>query len=186
MVRLAVISATLFAVSMTEAACTGPAVNQATIDLISGFEGFSADVYDDPTGNPTVGYGHLCQQSGCSEIPYPLPLSEADGKNLLADDVISPQNCITMQTAESVVLNANEYGALVSWAFNVGCGNSGSSTLISRLNNGEDPQTVIADELPQWNKSGGQVLPGLVRRRAAEVDLANTPTSDPALPADTC
>jgi len=38
-----------------------------------------------------------------------------------------------------VTLNANQYGALCSWAFNEGCGNVGSSTLISRLNAGEDP-----------------------------------------------
>ncbi|KAI0809560.1 lysozyme-like domain-containing protein [Xylaria sp. FL0064] len=186
MVRFTVVSATLLAASTAKAACVGPAVNQATIDLIAEFEGFSATVYNDPTGNPTIGYGHLCQQSGCSEIPYAIPLSEADGKKLLADDVIPPQNCITQQTAEPVTLNANQYGALVSWAYNVGCGNSGSSSLIARLNNGEDPQTVIAEELPQWNKSGGEVLPGLTRRRAAEVDLANTPTSDPALPSGTC
>lgn len=41
----------------------------------------------DATGNPTVGYGHLCKQSGCSEIPYPIPLSEADGQKLLQDDI---------------------------------------------------------------------------------------------------
>lgn len=81
-----------------------------------------------------------------------------------------------------MVLNANQYGALVSWAFNVGCGNSGSSTLIKRLNNGEDPNTVAGEELPKWNKGGGSVLPGLVRRRAAEVDLFQTSTSDGALP----
>lgn len=80
-------------------------------------------------------------------------------------------------------LNANQYGALVSWAFNVGCGNSGSSTLIQRLNDGQDPNTVAADELPQWNKGGGEVLPGLDRRRAAEVDLFQTPTDKGALPA---
>ena len=93
------------------------------------------------------------------------------------------QNCITLQTASSVTLNANQYGALVSWAFNVGCGNSESSSLISRLNAGEDPNTVAAEELPKWKFSGGVELPGLVRRRAAEVDLHRTATSDPALPA---
>ena len=82
-----------------------------------------------------------------------------------------------------MTLNANQYGALVSWAFNVGCGNVGSSTLIERLNKGEDPGTVASDELPQWNKGGGEVLPGLERRRGAEVDLFNSPTDDAALPA---
>lgn len=94
----------------------------------------------------------------------------------------SPQQAITLDTATAVTLNANQYGALVSWAFNVGNGNVASSTLIKRLNAGEDEATVIAEELPKWNKAGGQTLPGLVRRRKAEVDLAQTATSDPALP----
>tara|TARA_R110002003_G_scaffold45_17_gene3617 strand:+ start:5866 stop:6117 length:252 start_codon:yes stop_codon:yes gene_type:complete len=81
------------------------------------------------------------------------------------------------------VLNANQYGALVSWAFNVGGGNVQSSTLLRRLNAGEAPNTVIAQELPKWNQAGGQVLPGLMRRRAAEVSLAQTAASVGALPA---
>lgn len=137
----------------------------------------------DPTGNPTVGYGHLCSDSSCSEVPYSIPLSAQDGESLLRDDLVPAQNCITTDTAQPVTLNANQYGALVSWAFNVGCGNSGSSTLIQRLNAGEDPNVVAGEELPKWNKGNGEVLPGLVRRRAAEVDLSNTPTSEPALPA---
>jgi len=87
-----------------------------------------------------------------------------------------------METASSVVLNANQYGALVSWTFNVGSGAAASSSLISRLNAGEDEATVIAEELPKWNKGGGNVLPGLVRRRAAEVALAETATDVAALP----
>ena len=47
-------------------------------------------------------------------------------------------------------LNRNQYGALISWAFNMGCGNADSSTLVGRLNNGEDPNIVISQELPQW------------------------------------
>lgn len=93
------------------------------------------------------------------------------------------QNCITLDTTSNVVLNANQYGALVSWAFNVGCGASGSSTLISRLNAGENPNTVAAEELPKWNKGGGVVLPGLTRRRAEELELHRTSTSQGALPA---
>lgn len=82
-----------------------------------------------------------------------------------------------------MTLNANQYGALVSWAFNIGCGNSGTSTLIERLNAGEDPSAVAGSELPQWDMSAGEVLPGLERRRAAEVELFMAPTDEPALPA---
>jgi lysozyme len=68
-------------------ACTGPSVNAATISLIKEFEGFVASPAPDPIGLPTVGYGHLCQTSGCSEVPYSFPLSESTASQLLASDV---------------------------------------------------------------------------------------------------
>ncbi|KAH7084436.1 family 24 glycoside hydrolase [Paraphoma chrysanthemicola] len=163
--------------------CTGPNVNAATIALIKEFEGFVPSPAPDPIGLPTVGYGHLCQTSGCSEVPYSFPLSTTTASQLLASDLKAPQQTITLRTTSNVVLNANQYGALVSWAFNVGGGNVQSSTLLRRLNAGEAPNTVIAQELPKWNQAGGQVLAGLVRRRAAEVSLAQTATGVGALPA---
>jgi len=99
-----------------------------------------------------------------------------------ADLLQSHQQAITLYTADSVVLNENQYGALVSWAFNVGNGNVKSSSLIARMNAGEDEATVIAQELPLWKYAGGNVLPGLVRRRNAEVALSQVPTSVGALP----
>ena len=64
----------------------------------------------------------------------------------------------------------------------MGCGNVKTSSLVRRLNEGQNPNTVAAQELPQWNKGGGKVLPGLVRRRAAEVKLFQTPSSVSAHP----
>ena len=95
------------------------------------------------------------------------------------------EQCLADKVSDSVKLNANQYGALVSWTFNVGCGNMGDSTLVRRLNNGESPNTVAAQELPKWNKAGGNVLAGLTRRRAAEVTLFQTASGTQALPA-TC
>lgn len=83
-----------------------------------------------------------------------------------------------------VPLTFNQYGALVSWSFNVGCPAAETSSLVSRLNAGEDVQPVLAAELPKWKYSGGQVLPGLVRRRDAEVALAAKGGSGQALPAN--
>lgn len=93
------------------------------------------------------------------------------------------EKCLADKVSDSVQLNANQYGALVSWTFNVGCGNMAGSTLVTRLNNGESPNTVAAQELPKWNKAGGNVLAGLTRRRAAEVTLFRTANGTPALPA---
>lgn len=84
--------------------------------------------------------------------------------------------------ASSVTLNPNQYGALVSWAFNVGCGAARSSTLVSKLNAGQEPDTVAREELPKWNRGDSGVLPGLTRRRAAEVVLFTTPAGGVTLP----
>ena len=92
--------------SLASAACVGPDVNQATLDLVKEFEGWYPDICtwsyrrvyeeytkltivqdDDPVGLPTVGYGHLCSDASCSEVKYSIPLSKADGEKLLADDL---------------------------------------------------------------------------------------------------
>lgn len=92
------------------------------------------------------------------------------------------ETCITKDISDKVKLNPNQYGALVSWAFNVGCGNAGSSTLIKELNAGQNPDTVASNELPKWDEAGGVVLAGLQRRRAAEVKLFKTAASGQAHP----
>ncbi|TFK22937.1 lysozyme-like protein [Coprinopsis marcescibilis] len=157
-------------------ACT-PKVNTGTLNHIKASEGFVPRPAPDPIGLPTVGYGHLCKTKGCSEVPYAFPLTTTTAHSLLLTDVKIFEACIARDINDSVRLNANQFGALVSWAFNVGCGNTGSSTLIRRLNSGENPNTVASAELPKWNKAGGNVLPGLVNRRAKEVALFKTASS---------
>lgn len=155
--------------------CGPSSVSGATVSMIKGFEAFVAKPYLDPVGLETVGYGHLCKRPGCTEVPFQFPMTEAQASTLA-------QSCISADIVDTVILNENQYGALVSWAFNVGCGNSRGSGLISRLNAGEDPNTVASEELPKWRKSGGQVLPGLVTRRNREVVFFQTASSVTAHP----
>ncbi|KAJ2691088.1 hypothetical protein IWW39_000296 [Coemansia spiralis] len=157
-------------------------VNQATISLIKEFEGFVPRPAPDPIGLPTVGYGHLCKTKNCGEVAQKFPLTMASAEQLLRSDIVPFTKCLDADISNSVKLNTNQWGALVSWAFNVGCGNTKSSSLIRRLNSGQDVNTVIAQELPKWNKGGGRVLPGLVRRRAAEVKLSQASASGEAHP----
>ncbi|GAA3304125.1 hypothetical protein GCM10020218_103070 [Dactylosporangium vinaceum] len=93
------------------------------------------------------------------------------------------QDAVTNALADPVTLNDNQYGALVSWTYNIGNGNMQSSDLVSRMNAGEDPVAVANNELPQWIHSNGQVMDGLVRRRKEEVNLFNAPSNVGALPA---
>ncbi|KAF9555426.1 glycoside hydrolase family 24 protein [Agrocybe pediades] len=167
-----------FTCCLPKSGCAIPtSVNSATLSLIKSSEGFVASPAPDPIGLPTVGYGHLCQTKGCSEVPYSFPLTTSTASSLLASDLKTYISCVYNDISTSVKLNDNQFGALVSWAFNVGCGNVASSTLVSRLNKGESPNTVASEELPKWNKAGGSVLPGLVTRRANEVKLFKTASS---------
>jgi lysozyme len=59
---------------------------------------------------------------------------------------------------------------VTSFAYNVGVGALGDSTLLKKLKvNPNDP--AIRDEFMKWVYAGGVVLPGLVTRRKAEADL---------------
>ncbi|KAF5375385.1 hypothetical protein D9615_007967 [Tricholomella constricta] len=152
-------------------ACGAPGINDATVSLLKSFEGFVASPAPDPIGLPTVGFGHLCKSKGCAEVPFSFPLSQSTAAQLLQTDVGPFVKCINDAVSDSVVLNDNQLGALVSWSFNVGCSAAKGSTLVKRLNAGEAPNTVAAQELPRFNKAGGKVLGGLTRRRAAEAAL---------------
>jgi lysozyme len=66
-------------------------------------------------------------------------------------------------------LKQNEFDALVSWVFNLGPSNLSSSTLLNRLNN--KMWDDVPNQIKRWNKAGGEVLQGLVRRREAEALL---------------
>lgn len=152
-------------------------VNADGVALIQEFESFQPRPYRDPTGKWTVGYGHLCGNNGadssCSGTGYSYPLTLATAGELLKKDLPNYTICLRNNLNEDKVkLNKNQWAALTSFVFNLGCGNFQRSDLMARLNKGEDVNTVIAAEFPRWNKAGGVVLNGLVRRRAAEVALA--------------
>lgn len=67
-------------------------------------------------------------------------------------------------------LNQNQFDALVSFAYNLGCGNL--AELADTLN-ANDFSGATA-QMKEYTHGGGAVLPGLVRRRQAEVDLFNS------------
>ncbi|KQD16250.1 lysozyme [Acinetobacter baumannii] len=63
-------------------------------------------------------------------------------------------------------LTQNQFDALVSLAYNIGSGAFKGSTLLKLLNKGD--YKGAADQFLVWNKAGGKVMKGLVRRREAE------------------
>jgi lysozyme len=61
------------------------------------------------------------------------------------------------------------FDALVSISFNFGLGNLQRSTIRMKANRGD--WEGAAEAFMMWTKGGGQVLPGLVKRRKAEIAL---------------
>jgi len=156
--------------AVASAQYSGP-TNQAGVDLIKEFEGWYPNFYTDPVGIRTIGYGHACHVWDCSiplEGKYTPPLTLAQGDALLKSDLAAPgryESCVRDKVTLSS-LNANQFSALASFVFNLGCGNFQSSTLLQLLNAGNTDGA--SKEFAKWVYGGGVVLPGLVRRREAE------------------
>ena len=74
----------------------------------------------------------------------------------------------------NVSLKQQEFDAIVSFTYNVGAGNLSSSTFRRRMNNGEKKPQCFREEFPKWVNGSNGPLPGLVRRRDAEVELATS------------
>ena len=69
----------------------------------------------------------------------------------------------------TVDLDQNQFDALVSWVFNLGPANLKASTMLKVLNNKDFDE--VPTQIKRWNKAGGKVLQGLIRRREAEALL---------------
>lgn len=88
----------------------------------------------------------------------------------LIGDLEDAENCVNH--AVKVPLQQEEFDALVSLVFNIGCGAFSGSTLLRKLN--ESDYDGAAQEFQRWCKQKGKVLPGLLRRRIAEAKLFDT------------
>lgn len=121
------------------------------------FEGHRAAPYRDVTGVLTVCYGHTAQVEQRRYTP-------AECTQLLRVDMAEANAIVRRCIAKPMTVG--QEAALTDAAYNIGprivCG----STLQREANAGRWPQACA--QLSQWVYAGGQKLPGLVNRRAAE------------------
>ena len=110
----------------------------------------------------TIGWGHTGP-----EVHYGLVWTQDQcDATLLADMKRSEDN---VREEVEIPISREEFIALCDLDFNIGNTAFDTSTLLRKLNAG-DINGAIA-EFAKWNKAGGQVLAGLVKRRAAEAAL---------------
>lgn len=141
--------------------------NDAGMNIIKSFEGYSGTVYLCPAGRWTIGWGSTWDKYGEPVTSSHPDISEGEATVLLRREVTHSEKAIDrLVTAE---LTENMYSSCVSLIYNIGSGNFQSSTLRMKLNRGD--YEAAADEFPKWRRSGGRILKGLVRRRKAEREL---------------
>jgi GH24 family phage-related lysozyme (muramidase) len=148
-----------------------PAWLDPATKIIKDFEGLRLAAYKCPAGIPTIGYG-ATRYPTKGPVRMGDSITQSEAEDLLRTDLldrIAPNVFELIPSARQY--GSNQQAALISWAFNVGLGAVEDSTLRKRLAAGESARIVIPQELPRWDKADGKALPGLARRRAAEVTL---------------
>ncbi|TAN46831.1 MAG: hypothetical protein EPN21_19290 [Methylococcaceae bacterium] len=96
-------------------------------------------------------------------MKYVNGLTAGQADILLCQDLAPAEDAVN--GAVTVSLTQNQFDALVSFTFNVGKGAFLGSTLLKLLNQGQYGQVPV--QLERWNRSGGQVVQGLVNRTSS-------------------
>jgi lysozyme len=144
-------------------------INENGLALIRKFEGFRGKAYRDAVGVWTIGYGHT-SMAGLPQVKAGLMIDRNRAAIILAKDVaLFAEGVAALVKTE---LNDNQFAALVSFAYNVGLGNFRKSSVLIAVN--REDFAAVPRRLALWSKAGGRVLPGLVKRRAAEAELFAT------------
>lgn len=132
-------------------------------DFIASWEGCELTAYRCPAGIWTVGYGHT---AGVTEG---MRVTEEEARWLLVEDIAETQKRLAPYVNAKV--SRGQFVALTSLAFNVGPGylTTKCPKLMRALNCGDVEEA--AHQFLDIVKAGGQVLPGLVKRRKAEAAL---------------
>ncbi len=148
-------------------------VNKATIDLIKEFEGCKLTAYQCSAGVWTIGYG-ITEGAGVGINPAKgMTITQQQAEDLLRHAVDKFAERVDELITANV--NANQFGACVSLAYNIGPNAFAKSTVLRELNAGRKDAAAAAFQM--WNKAGGVVSKGLVRRREAERQLFLTPVT---------
>lgn len=135
---------------------------QPAFNLIKEFEGCRLTAYADVVGRLTIGWGHA---NGV--IPGEV-ITQEQADMMLTQDV----EAFAAQISQCVtaLMTDNQFCAFVSFAYNVGIGAFKGSTMLRDFNS-KLPLETVAAQFMLWIHAGGQVLPGLVKRRTLEKNL---------------
>lgn len=144
-------------------------------ELCRRFEGFRTRPYLCPAGVPTIGYGTTMYPSGRKVRLTDPPATRETAEYYLRHElerVCAPgvaRLCPVLSRIGVETGDWSKFNAIVDFAFNLGVGRLQTSTLRKRI--AEEDWDGARRELMRWVRGGGRILPGLVKRRAAEAQL---------------
>jgi len=141
-------------------------LSAAGLELIKRSEGFRGHLYTDVAGFPTIGYGHRVTPGES----FLNGIGEAQAAAMLTKDVLEAEREVARLVR--VPLIQGQFDALVDFCFNLGAGRLAESSLLRELNAGQ--YQAAAEQLLNWDHSGGVVNAGLKARREAEFQLWNS------------
>ncbi len=133
------------------------------------FEGFVAKPYLCPAGYWTQGYGTVFKPDGTRVKPGDPPITREVAEAWLQHELRHNYIPGVLKASPHLIKYPQILGALGSFVYNLGVGRYRASTLRKRINARAWSEAQF--ELMRWNRSGGKILRGLVRRRAAECEL---------------
>lgn len=138
--------------------------SKAGIALLKQFEGCRLKAYKALATEKyyTIGYGHYG-----ADVKPGMTITLAQAEAMLKNDLKSYER--TVNNYVIVEITQNMFDALVSFSYNCGGAALKKSTLLAKLNSKD--YIGAADQFMEWNKSGGNVVPGLTERRAKEREL---------------
>ncbi len=131
--------------------------SNAGIKLIKKYEGLRLKAYKPVKTEKywTIGYGHYSK-----DVTEGMTITEKQAEELLKQDLSVAEDAVSHMRSWT----QNQFDALVSFTFN--CGVANLVKLVTNRTN-----DVIAQKIILYNKAGGKVLSGLVKRRKEEQAL---------------
>jgi lysozyme len=136
-------------------------ISEKGLELLKHYEGCELTAYRCSANVLTIGYGHT---KGVTED---MVITQEEADQMLHDEMPEYEGYINDKV--TVELNQDQFDAMVCWVYNLGSGNLSSSTLLKVLNDGD--YDGVPEQMKRWNKAGGKVLNGLIKRRDSEAKL---------------
>ncbi len=143
-------------------------ISKKCLEFVKKFEGFYSKPYRCPAGVKTLGYGMTGK-----EIQGLTSVTEQQASEML-EKLLNEKYALPIKRdldKKGVKLKQNEFDSLVSFAYNCGVSGLFSSTLYKNVVRGIRDKDIITENFSRWNKGGGKVLAGLVRRRKEEAEM---------------